>query len=116
MYALTQLPILISLDGSEISDRESEELYEIIAARQIPVVMIQVLRRFNVESQCSERFLNTVLSPGEIGRFVHQLSLYVPERKDELENVSNLTRRLSERQFFWTKNQHTQQKKQGFMC
>lgn len=99
VYSITQLPILLTLDGSEITDRQSDELYEVLAARQIPVVMLQVLRRFSMQVQ-NDNCLDTILSEGEVGRLVHQLGLYVPDRKDELEHVSSFSRSNYKTLFF----------------
>lgn len=51
IYASTQLPILLALDSSEISDRQSDDLYQVIASSQIPVVIFQTIRRLSLEQK-----------------------------------------------------------------
>ena len=93
IYALTGMPVLLTLDGSEISERQSDELYEVITSRQTPVVMFQVLRRskFQKEDNLTLALLDTKLSDIEFGRFVHKLSTYMPAKRQELESLGNST-------------------------
>jgi tetratricopeptide (TPR) repeat protein len=89
VYALTGLPILLNLDGSSVSERQSDELFEVIAARQIPVVMFQVLRRSRPPGgREPQHNLSSTLSDLEFARFVHHLATYVPEKRIALERVA----------------------------
>src|SRR5207253_4533499 len=84
--SLTALPVLLVIDAGAVSDREVDALYELLAARQLPVVLVQVLRRFSWPSSGSPRafHLKAELSPQELERFVHFLGREAPARATEL--------------------------------
>jgi tetratricopeptide (TPR) repeat protein len=84
LVALTGLPVLAVIDAGAISDREMDALYEVLAARQLPVVVLQVIRRFSPGDPMRSSFLSAVLSPDELGRFVHFLSREAPAKSNEL--------------------------------
>jgi Schlafen, AlbA_2 len=50
LTSLTGLPMLLLVDGAEVSERQIDELYDYLRSRQIPIVLLQVLRRFNVQT------------------------------------------------------------------
>lgn len=80
VVSLTGLPILLKLDGGEISERKSDELYEVLGARQLPVVIFQILRRFGSQRKMGERssYLDGLLTDPEAKRFVHALTREAP--------------------------------------
>lgn len=85
LASLTGLPVLLVIDAGVISDREMDALYEILASRQLPVVVLQVIRRFSPGDPSRSLFLSSVLShPDELGRFVHFLSREAPTKSREL--------------------------------
>ena len=45
--ALTENSVLIIVDGGQHSERDIDDLYELLKANQTPAVLIQVLRRFS---------------------------------------------------------------------
>lgn len=90
IFSETAQSVLIKVDGSRISDRKSDELYKLLAASNVPFVMLQVLRRFDAP-QTSQRtfFLGQELSPTESARFVAVLSREMPSKKTNIEAAAN---------------------------
>lgn len=90
VFSVTAQSVLIKIDGSRISDRQSEELYKLLAASNIPFVMLQVLRRFDAP-QTAQRafFLDRELSPTESARFAAVLSREIPSKKANIEAAAN---------------------------
>lgn len=86
VFAETAQSVLIKVDGSRISDRQSDELHKLLAASNIPFVMLQVLRRFEAP-QTSQRafFLDRELSLIESSRFAAALSREIPSKKTNIE-------------------------------
>jgi tetratricopeptide (TPR) repeat protein len=85
LTALTGLPVLLAIDAGVVSDREMDALYELLAARQLPVVVLQVLRRFSPPTGSSRAFyLKATLSTDELSRFVHFLTRESPAKSTEL--------------------------------
>lgn len=89
IFADTSQPVLIKVDGSRISDRQSDELHKLLTASNIPFVMLQVLRRFDAP-KTSQRsfFLDQELSPVESTRFAAALSREIPSKKAVIENAA----------------------------
>jgi len=79
-------PVLIKVDGSRISDRESDDLHTVLSASNTPFVMLQVLRRFG-EPRTAERsfYLPPELSTLECARFSAALSREMPTKKSAIE-------------------------------
>ena len=46
LASLTGQPILLFIDGSQIAERQVDDLFTQLRSRNIPVVLFQVLRRF----------------------------------------------------------------------
>ena len=88
IVGLTGQPTLLLADGGDVSDRELDELFEYVKARHLPVVLLQVLRRFG-RGIIGERTtsLQSQLSPAECQRFAHVLSREVPQRTAALDRI-----------------------------
>ncbi|MCU1303942.1 MAG: hypothetical protein JWQ87_4226 [Candidatus Sulfotelmatobacter sp.] len=85
IYRLTSLPILLLIEGADVQERQAEDLYSILRARQVSVVFLQVLRRFSrVEERERAFFIDSQLSPVESSRFAHRLSEARPQRRSKL--------------------------------
>ena len=86
LYEETQGPVLLVADGTDIGERELDELAEYLSARRLPVVLLQVRRRHTLDQQRRERtfVLDSQLSHQEVGRFIGTLSRDVPDRADSL--------------------------------
>lgn len=64
--SLTGLPILLLVDGASVGESEVDELYNLLRSRHLPVVILQVLRRFQRHSDTSRAsYLDAELSPYE---------------------------------------------------
>lgn len=91
VYELTECPLLLIADGTDIAERELDDLYEYIKARRAPVVLLQVKRRQGNLQQHGDRTfnLNAQLSNREVGRFVSVLSRDVPTRTRAIEQLGS---------------------------
>lgn len=90
IYRLTALPILLLLEGADVQESQTEELYSTLRARQVSVVFLQVLRRFSPIKEGDRSFyLATPLSQTEANRFAHKLSLARPERRKRLLSLAS---------------------------
>jgi tetratricopeptide (TPR) repeat protein len=76
--ALTESSVLVLVDGGKHSEREIDELFDQLKAQQIPVVLLQVLRRFTNQKPGRRQFwLSSELSDAEADRFRNVLSTEV---------------------------------------
>ena len=67
---LTESSVLVMVDGGRHSEREIEDLYDLLRASQTPVVLLQVLRRFQSQRTGKRQFwLGARLTDGEADRF-----------------------------------------------
>ena len=89
IFAETAQSVLIKIDGSRISDRQSDELHKLLSASNIPFVMLQVLRRFD-PPKTSQRafFLDQKLSLAESIRFAGALTREMPSKKTAIETAA----------------------------
>lgn len=92
---ISQSSILLLIDGGLISDRQADALYEKIASSHLPVVMLQVLRKFELppieKASRNTRTLNDKLSQSEKDKFYYLLSKEIEKNKiislqEELKN------------------------------
>ena len=96
IVALTEQPVLILADGSEVSSGELDELSDYIKARHLPVVIVQVLRSFkldrtrpqNARERRRTHLLYGQLSDAECKQFAYKLSREAPSRAAKLQNIS----------------------------
>ena len=90
IHELTERPVLLIADGTDIAERELDELVEYLGARRTPVVLVQVRRRQTAVRQLGNRSfdLDSELSLREVGRFVSTLSRDAPDRAAEIERLS----------------------------
>lgn len=89
LYKLTSVTgkaVLLLIDSSQIEERQVEDLFTILRARQIPVVMLQTLRRFSVQAE-KERssYLPAELTLPEARRLIDKLLLFTPNKRAKLE-------------------------------
>ena len=94
IVASTGQPTLILADGSDVLEGELDELFEYVRARHLPVVILQVLRRFNIGNRAASNYsvrtrtLSGELLQAECQRFAHVLSREAPERTLLLDQVA----------------------------
>ena len=68
--ALTESTVLIVVDGEQHSDREIDDLYDLLKARHTPVVLLQILRRFHPQASGRRQFwLDAQLTDNEAAGF-----------------------------------------------
>ncbi len=89
VHELTEQPVLLIADGTDIAERELDELAEYLGARRTPVVLLQVRRRQTATQQQGDRSfdLDSELSTREVARFVNTLSQDVPDRAAAIERL-----------------------------
>ena len=88
IYELTERPVLLIADGTDITERELDELAEYLGARRTPVVLVQVRRRQAAQQQGDRSFdLGSELSTQEVARFAYTLSQDAPDRADAIERL-----------------------------
>ena len=93
LYTLTSMtaqPLLVMIDGSEIAERDVDDLYQILSSRRIPVVILQVLRRFQPQKEGPRAaYFPAELTIGESARFAEQYASAAPESRHRLEALVN---------------------------
>jgi tetratricopeptide (TPR) repeat protein len=63
-------PVLVVVDGADVAQGQTDELYDQLRARHIPAVILQVVRRFSQPTEGQRSFfLRAELSSSEVYRF-----------------------------------------------
>lgn len=89
IYALCEKPVLVLREGAVVSDSDADLLAELLAARKIPSVMLQVVRRYSDEPEAVRRyFLSDKLTAAEASRFSLKLAAAAPDRVQELKRLA----------------------------
>ena len=80
--ALTETSVVVVVDGGQHSEREIDDLYELLKANQTPVILLQVLRRFQSQRSEGKRqfWLDAPLTYAEADRFRDAYAKAVPAR------------------------------------
>ena len=88
--ALTESSVVVVVDGGQHSEREIDDLYELLKANQTPVVLLQVLRRFQSQTSEGRRqfWLDTPLTNTEADRFRDAYTKAVPVRETALTRLA----------------------------
>lgn len=90
-YRITSLaghPLLLLVDGARIVESQVDQLYDILRSRHIPVVIFQVLRRFNPQPEGTRAFyLQGELTKIEAERFAFVFSREEPDKKPDIEAI-----------------------------
>lgn len=90
--ALTENSVLVLVDGGQHSERDVDDLFDFLKANHIPVVLLQVLRRFKKQTTGNRQFwLEAQLSEGEADRFRDAYSQASPARRSELAALAKTT-------------------------
>lgn len=106
IVALTGKPVMLTVDSSEITGRQIDELFEHARARRLPVVFLQVLRRLSIPGSDfvqgeRARYLKSDLSDSEANRFVFVLSREEPGKRRELERLRNSVNKQMRSPFYF---------------
>lgn len=91
LASMTGLPILVALDGSDVAERDADDLFELARAYHLPAVFLQVSRRVDAGTGKRSFFLPFLLSPSEANRFAHVLAREEPSKKAALERLEGET-------------------------
>ena len=84
--SVTGNPVLLMVDGSRVSERRLDELYDHLRGNRVPVVVIQVTRRLSPQRRDgSSVYLPGPLSDIEAARLSGLLSRECPDRVAELQ-------------------------------
>lgn len=87
--ALTELPMVLLVDGADIVQSEIDQLFTCLGSRQIPVAVLQVLRRFAPQTEGERVFvLEEALTDLEAERFAHVYGREQPHRQRQLEALA----------------------------
>ena len=90
IYRLTGLPLLVLVEGAEIPENLTDDLFSLLRARQTPAVFLQVLRRFNSTEDRERSFhIDSSLSLVEATRFAHRLAEAKPTRKAHIVGLAS---------------------------
>ena len=103
VHELTERPVLLIADGSDIAEAELDDLVEFLGARRTPVVLVQVRRRQSTTRQQGNRTFNldSELSTREVGRFVNTLSQDAPDRAAAIERLGKPEHRALHRPVYF---------------
>ena len=86
LTSLTGAALLLLVDGAEVVENEVDELYDYLRSRHVPVVILQVLRRFTVQAEGLRAFyLRSELSSSEAYRFAHVYTREEPNKKMDID-------------------------------
>jgi tetratricopeptide (TPR) repeat protein len=100
--SLTGSAVLVLVDGAEVSSRAMDELYDLLRSQQVPIIMIQVLRRFASQSESARTFyLHSELSDPEAARFAHVFSRENPTRQVSIQQLANAPDRRFRTAFYF---------------
>lgn len=89
LSALSENSVLLLVDSGQHSERDIDDLYEFLRAGQTPVVILQILRRFNPQQATKRLFwLPAELNPLEADRFRDVYTAVVPGRASLLSNLA----------------------------
>ncbi len=90
LSSITSLPVLLVIDGAQVSERQVDEVFDQLRSRQIPVVVLQVSRRYKsrVTESVRSLFLDDELSTWETSKFVEVFSRYEPFKRSRLETLA----------------------------
>jgi tetratricopeptide (TPR) repeat protein len=89
IYMLCEKPLLILREGSLISDNDADELSQLLGARRIPSVLLQVVRRYSDAAETERRyFLGENLTIAEAERFRAKMSAAAPDRTKEIQKLA----------------------------
>ena len=101
--ALTETSVVVVVDGGQHSEREIDDLYELLKANQTPIVLLQVLRRFQSQQSEGKRqfWLGASLTYTEADRFRDAYAKAVPARSAALTRLAGERSNQQRNAFFF---------------
>jgi len=102
LTSLTENSLLLLVDGKELAERTIDDLFGYANGRQIPVVILQVLRRF-AEYETGDRqfWLPSELSTIEVDRFKNAYLNKANSKRNELEKLASSTNQRLKTAFYF---------------
>ena len=101
IFALTGQSVLVVVDGGSHAERDVDDLYGRLRANNTPVVLLQVLRRFDRQNAGRRQFwLDERLFDEEADRFRDAYSQAVPQRRTALHNLARSQGQMRSAFFF----------------
>ena len=93
LSSITGSPLLLLIDGGDITESQVDDLYNHLRARHVPAVLLQVLRRFSLPSKAGQRVtrLPIPLTSSEAYRFATIFKREAPQRSNEIEALVTST-------------------------
>lgn len=89
LAALTDSVVLIVVDSGKHSESETDELFDYLRAGHVPVVLLQILRRFQLQKEAKRTsWLAAQLHDGEADRFKNAYIQAVPSKKAALSKLA----------------------------
>lgn len=82
--SLCDYPLLLLVDSGLISNRESDALYNELAASHLPIVILSVLRTFEKKLSTKDFYLQDRLEPGEGDNFYYVLTQVKPSKAEQI--------------------------------
>ena len=103
IHELTERPVLLIADGTDIADRELDDLAEYLGARRTPVVLVHIRRREGSTRQEGDRSfsLDSLLSTREVSRFVNALTQDAPDNASAIELLGKPENQASHRPVYF---------------
>ena len=102
LTGLTGLPLLLMVDGAEVSDAQVDELSDLLRSRNLPVVILQILRRFQRQGERSRAFyLDSELSNEEANKIARAYALEQPDRRRAIDELLKAPQRRLRSTFYF---------------
>lgn len=88
LASLTSNSVLLVVDSRQHSERQIDDLYEILRANQTPVVILQVLRRFAASGRKNKHWVSAELTVPEAARFREVYGQVAPSKQALLTSLA----------------------------
>ncbi|WP_434605631.1 RNA-binding domain-containing protein [Pseudomonas sp. R1-7] len=89
IFHTTESPIFILREGGNIADKDSDELSDLLASRQIPSVFLQVFRRSDLPKISDRTFsVSSQLNDADAGRFAAVYSGAMPAKRAAIDALA----------------------------
>lgn len=95
LYKLSSRPVVLLVEGRDVTDTVLDDLYTHLRAQQIPAILLRVLRTFKApkpslgDGGARAWYLELSLSSGEAAAFAERYARHAPTRKLALTRVAS---------------------------
>ncbi len=102
IHASSSSPVLLLVDGGDIAERDLDDLFGLVGSRHLPVIFLQVLRRFRKQTEGRRSlYLSQTLSPVETRRFSDVLCHASPSKVRDIEALASSPERSYHNPFYF---------------